>query len=97
MTSEFDLERLAMFYILSGNADLWKKGAYNFYNFEDHSIILKRKKIDLCTSSKALINLAFHLYNGHGKDTLTDTFQSLDEKNKQLAFNAIEIRYFGLK
>jgi hypothetical protein len=98
LTSEFDFERLAMFYILSGNEDIWRKGIDNLYDFKRNCITPKQsKKIDLCTSSRALVNLAFHLYNGYGKDTLTDTFYSLDGKNKLLAFNAIEIRYFGLK
>lgn len=98
MTSDYDFEKIAMFYILSGNTDIWNKGIEKFYDFTEHGITPdKLKKIDLCTSSKALINLAYQPYVGNNKYTINDIFKSLNADNAQLAFNAIEIRYFGLK
>lgn len=92
-----DIEREALFYIISGNDDLFKKCKY-IYNFEENCIIsnvLTSNKVDLTTSSKALIRLAFNLYNGF-KDNNTDPlnlFYSLDYSNYRIASYAMNIRF----
>ena len=77
---EGDLERYALFFIISGNADLYRKVNY-IYNFEDGGGILPEifdnSEVDLCGSSKTLIKLAFNLYNGYKSDlTVLNTFLS---------------------
>ena len=61
---DYDLERMALFYIISGNEDLYvkKKAIYDFF---DNSIIpecLTSDNVDFCSSSKALIRMGFNLY-----------------------------------
>ncbi|WP_176699065.1 DUF6075 family protein [Clostridium sp. C105KSO13] len=51
--------------------------------------------IDLSGGVKALIRLGFNLYNGmnqKGTD-ICDIFWNLDEQNRRLALNAIQIRF----
>ncbi|QUI22734.1 hypothetical protein HZI73_10720 [Vallitalea pronyensis] len=51
--------------------------------------------IDLCTSSRNLLELAFNLYNnyeGDSKTTVLDMFYGLDEQNFQVAMGAIKYR-----
>ena len=93
-THDKDLERKALFYILSGNLDLYKK-IDSIYDFEDNSIkseCLENGEVDLCSSSRKLIKLAYNLYNGYGADVL-ETFAVLDEDNFDLAIKAIKIRF----
>lgn len=89
-----DLERLSMFYIFSGNDDLYNK--VNFlYNFDENVIIadcLENCHQDFSGSSKSLIRLAFNLFNGYPGD-INEIFQSLDSQNANLAINAIKLRY----
>jgi len=94
-TYESDRERLALFYIIVGNEDLFKKWG-TIYDFEEHMIklCLEDGQVDFCSSSRALIKLGFNLYNGYqcqGNSPL-DLFCSLDEKNMELAMNAIKLR-----
>lgn len=93
-TNEYDIERYSLFYILAGNNDIYSKGIDNIYDFKNHGIRpSKIKKIDLCSSSKSLMDLAIDLYNGNGKKAPSDIFLYLDTKNTKLALNAIEMRY----
>ncbi|MBC2580594.1 DUF6075 family protein [Clostridium sp. DJ247] len=99
-TASTDVERYALFYILSGSKDIWRKGVEKFYSFENQGILKSGLRIDLCTSSRASIKLAFNLYNGAtiGKDiSVMDIFTSLDTENKKLALTAIEYRVMGCK
>lgn len=94
-TNENDRERLALFYVIAGNGDLFKKREA-IYDFEEHMIklCLEDDEVDFCSSSRALIKLGFNLYNGYqcqGNSPL-DLFYSLDEKNMGLAMNAIKLR-----
>lgn len=89
-----DLERKAMFYILSRNDDLYKK-VNHIYDFKDHSIkpeCLESSVVDLCSSSRRLIALAFNLYNGYPAD-VSDTLFVLDEGNFEIAMNAMRMRF----
>ena len=89
-----DMERKAMFYILSGNDDLYSK-VHHIYDFQENSIkseCLESDNVDLSSSARRLINLAFNLYNGLPAD-VSDTFYLLDEDNSQLAIEAIKLRF----
>ena len=91
---EGDLERKSLFYILANNNDLYYK-INAIYDFEDNSIkseCLENGEVDLCSSSRKLIKLAYNLYNGYGADVL-ETFAVLDEDNFDLAIKAIKIRF----
>ncbi|MGV8147045.1 MAG: DUF6075 family protein [Alkaliphilus sp.] len=92
-----DIERQALFYILSGNSDLYTKKNH-IYDFEDHSIkldCLNNETVDFSSSSKALIRLGFNLYNGYTDNHTSpcNLFYSLDEDNYNLAINGTDIRF----
>lgn len=94
-----DHERTTLFYILSGNEDLYlkKKAIYDFF---DNTIIpecLTTDKVDFCSSSKALIRLGFNLYNGY-YDFCTNPLHllyGLDTRNLFIAYQAILLRFQG--
>jgi hypothetical protein len=92
-----DRERKSLFYVISGNSDLFAKKNY-FYNFNKNYLLFttfEKINVDLCTSSKALLRLALNLFNGYS-DKFTDPlnlFFSLGNQNYNLAINAIFIRF----
>ena len=91
-----DKERISFFYILSGNADLFAKSDL-IYDFENHQIepeCLLDGSVDFCSSSRALIRLAYNLYNGFQDDKTTqlDVLSGLDEENYLLARESLDIR-----
>jgi hypothetical protein len=92
-----DYERMALFYIIAGNDELFKKRCY-IYNFYDNCIkteTLNYESINFCSSSKALIRLGFNLYNGF-VDTYTNPLSilgCLDPNNYYIANSAINIRF----
>ena len=92
-----DTERVSLFYILSGNDDLFSK-KQSIYNFEENELNFhgfKKTKVDFCQSSKALIRLGLNLFNGYW-DRYTNPLLILgylDYTNYNLAINAIEIRF----
>ena len=91
-----DIEWTALFWILAGNFDLFGKSK-SIYDFKDHSIIpevLESDKVDFCSSSRALIQLAFNLFNSFPADVM-GTFRNLDDENYELALEAIKIRFKG--
>ena len=92
----YDLERQSLFYIISGNKDLYSKKnvIYDFYENAILSDCIISGEVDFCSSSKALIRLAYNLYNGY-----TDNYTNplgllcwLDTENFFLAYQAILIR-----
>jgi hypothetical protein len=96
---DYDLERMALFYIISGNEDLYvkKKAIYDFF---DNSIMpecLTAGNVDFCSSSKALIRLGFNLYNGYCDYETNPLFllYGLDSKNLFIAYQAILLRLQG--
>lgn len=97
-TAASDKERQSLFYILAGNGGLYQK-KNGIYDTKNHCIIpcLTRSgvKVDLSGGAKALVKLGFNLYNGtnqKGAD-ICDIFWNLDEQNRRLALNAIQIRF----
>lgn len=92
-----DVERKTLFYILSGNNDLYQK-RHHIYDFSDHMIspeCLTSDDVDFTTSSRALIRLGFNLYNGYTDNKVSplDIYYSLDEENYTLAQESISIRF----
>jgi len=91
-----DFERHALFYIISGNKDLYQK-KYSIYDFCENAISIDSITsgiVDFSSSSKALIRLAYNLYNGYRDDYTSplSLLGSLDTKNLFLAYQAIQIR-----
>jgi len=92
-----DKERISLFYILSGNDDLYAKSK-SIYNFSRHQIIpecLNGGSVDLCSSSRALIRLGYNLYNSY-QDSDTSPIiilSGLDEDNYFLATESLEVRF----
>ncbi|MCT4563501.1 MAG: DUF6075 family protein [Maledivibacter sp.] len=92
-----DVERQVLFYILSGNHDLYQK-RHSIYDFSEHMIsseCLTASEVDFSTSSKALIRLGFNLYNGYTDMGISplDIYYSLDEANYILAQESMNIRF----
>ena len=99
-----DVERASLFYIISGNDDLYRKRRF-IYDPKDHSIkrCLDNTDVDFSSSIKALVRLGFNLYNGWSDEYTTpvNLLGCLDDNNRKLARNAIQIRfdssfYYGL-
>lgn len=91
-----DRERASLFYIISGNEDLYKKRRY-IYNPTEHSIksCIVNRKADFSSGMRSLIRLGFNLYNNWSDKYTTplDLFCNLDEKSLMLAGNALMIRF----
>ncbi len=93
-TAETDVERKALFLIFS-NDDLFGKVTH-LYDFKNHSIkpeSLENGVVDLSSSSRKLVLVAFNLYNGHYEADIHDTFAGLDNANFHLVIHAIKIRF----
>ncbi len=90
-----DKERISLFYILSGNDDLFVKSGF-IYDFRNHQIepeYLADGSVDFCSSSRALIRLGYNLYNGYQDDTTPlDILSGLDADNYLLAHESLDIR-----
>lgn len=97
-----DTERLSLFYIISGNNDLYGKRRF-IYNPNVHSIFpdFEKTDVDFSEGIKSLIRLGFNLYNGWSDNYTTPLglLGGLDENNLKLANYALTIRfnYNGLK
>ena len=91
-----DVERASLFYIISGNDDLYRKRRF-IYDPKDHSIkrCFDNTDVDFSSSIKALVRLGFNLYNGWSDEYTTpmDLLGYLDDNNRKLARNAIQIRF----
>ena len=92
-TSPQDIERQSLFYILSGNQDLYSH-IDSLYDFKEHSIKTEEsQQADFSSGCRAMIELAYNLYNGFGDRTIKDTFINLDNYNAILAINVIQLRF----
>jgi len=91
-----DTERASLFYIISGNDDLYKKRGF-VYDMEGRRIAdcLDNHDVDFSSGMRALVRLGFNLYNGwsDGHTTPMDLFGALDERNRMLAEKAMAIRF----
>lgn len=94
--SPCDVERASLFYIISGNEDLYRKRRY-IYDTYEHCIrtCLDNTEIDFTSGMKSLIRLGFNLYNDWSDRYTTpmSLLGSLDNRNLQLAGNAIMTRF----
>ncbi|HHU72260.1 MAG TPA: hypothetical protein GXZ21_09560 [Clostridiales bacterium] len=94
--SPCDVERASLFYIISGNEDLYRKRRY-IYDTYEHCIrtCLDNTEVDFSSGMKSLIRLGFNLYNGWSDRYTTpmSLLGSLDNRNLQLAGNAIMTRF----
>lgn len=98
--SEGDIERKVLFFIVSGNMDLYNQ-VDKIYDFTKNELNLEKNENyetyvpNLMTSSsnKRLINLALQLYNRGTKQTVIDTFSDLDTNNFNLAISAVRLRF----
>jgi hypothetical protein len=97
MLAYCDNERISLFYIISGNDDLYRK-KHVLYDFINNHLIFESfnsTNTDFCSSSKALIRLALNLFNGYS-DTFTSPLQilgCLGSNNYKLAITAIKLRF----
>lgn len=93
---EYDRERQSLMYIISGNNDLYlkKDSIYDFYENVILSDCVISSKVDFCSSSRALIRLAFNLFNGYTDDYTNPLtlLCGLDSRNLLLAYQAILMR-----
>lgn len=92
-TSPGDLDRIAMFYIIAGNSDLFSK-ARALYNFSKNEIYAEdwNERADFSGGARRLVTLAFNLFNGYTCNPY-DTFDGLDYRNRELAHRAIRVRF----
>ena len=93
-TDPKDVERQALFFIFSGMEDLYNK-VNGLYDFEDNSIRPEALEgcVDLTSGTRALVELAFNLYNGFPSRTIRDLLAPLSEDNRRLAVDAITLRF----
>lgn len=94
-----DTERMALFYILGGNEELFmkRKHIYDFKNHEVYTDILSQSERELSDSSKALIRLAYNLYNGYEDQHtgIKEILATLDQTNMDLVQGSIDIYING--
>ena len=93
-TNLADKERRSLFYIISGNEDLFSMVNY-LYDFEERCInpeVLDGNEVFFSSGAKALIKLGFNLYNGYPAD-MCGCLSFLDEENLNLAIEAIKVRF----
>ena len=90
---------MSLFYIIGGNEDLFStfRHIYDFKNYEIKPEILINGQVDLCSSSKALVRLAYNLFSGYEDEYTTprDLFYNLDPKNFLAAKGGIDLRFNG--
>ena len=94
-TNLADNERRALFYIISGNEDLFSMVNY-LYDFEEHCInleVLEEGPVSFSSSTKSLILLGFNLFNSSNSADVSECLSVLDEENLNLAIEAVKVRF----
>ena len=101
-TYEYDFERKSLFYILSGNDDLYRR-IEDIYDFDDRSInldVILNKSHELSSAARKMLSLGLNLYNNfkykdfNSSDYSTlELFAGLDEFNFELCIRALRIRF----
>ena len=88
-----DLERKALFHIIARNEDLYSN-VNRLYDFAEN--VIKTDCLDgdlyISSSSRKLIKLAYHLYNGYDASVL-EVFSGLGDDDARLGIEAIKIRF----
>lgn len=92
-----DIHRKSLFYIISGNEDLYLR-RYSIYDFGIHEILplnVVDDIMNLSDGSMMLLRLAYNLYNGLDEGNLTpyDVFYVLNKKNFMVAKGGIDMRF----
>lgn len=96
-TSEYD----SLIYILTGNEELYQN-IDKIYDGNNKKLKIKfdvngepdLSNLWLSSSAAALLRLGIQLFNNGSKQSVFDTFCSLDSENTNLAFEAIRRRFF---
>ena len=94
-TNLADKERRALFFIISGNEDLFSK-VNHLYDFEEHVIkpeTLEESRVDFSSGTRRLVMLGFNLFNSSNPADVSNCLSVLDEDNIKLAIEAIRIRF----
>lgn len=88
-----DLERKALFHIIAGNDELYSN-VDSLYDFNENVIRTECLEGDvyLSSSSRKLVKLAYHLYNGY-EASVVEVFSGLGDEDAKLAIEAIKIRF----
>ncbi len=91
-----DYGRASLFFLLSGNDDLYKKRRH-IYDTGRHGICrcLENAGVDFSSSARSLIRLGFNLYNNWSDEYTTPWWilGRLDQNNLWLAERAVRIRF----
>ncbi|MGX8797608.1 DUF6075 family protein [Fusibacter sp. JL298sf-3] len=92
-----DIRRKSLFYIISGNEDLYLR-RYSIYDFEIHEILpfnLVDELMSLGGGGRMLLRLAYNLYNGFddGKLTPRDVFYVMNKRDFIVAKGGIDMRF----
>lgn len=88
-----DTERKALFFIISGNAELWDNRT-KIYDTKKHMINSRSiNKLPISSSAKAMLLASLNLYNSYKCLDFTSTFSCLDNKNLNIMLNGIVIRF----
>lgn len=90
-----DLERRALFHIIAGSDELYKN-LNSLYDFEENVILTEclgeESEVYISSSSRKLVKLAYHLYNGY-EASLLEVFSGMTDEDARLGIEAIKIRF----
>lgn len=90
-----DLERKALFHIIAGNNELYLN-VDSLYDFKEN--VIRTECLDgdsdvyISSSSRKLVKLGYHLYNGYEASVL-EVFSGLTDDDAKLGIEAIKIRF----
>ncbi|WP_192982062.1 DUF6075 family protein [Marinilactibacillus psychrotolerans] len=92
-TDPTDTYRKALFYLFSGNSEIYSK-IDSLYDFKNRSIEFDSfEKTDFSNNMKHMIELGFNLYNGYPSADPATLFSGLDQENSKLCLEAIQVRF----
>lgn len=91
-----DIEWRSAYYLLTGNAELWRKAAkyLDGHRGEYHWLAFLERE-DLTAGTETLARLSVALYNGDGDLRTADLWERLDQDNFNLVMAAIWFRRTG--
>jgi len=98
-TNRSDIDRMTLFYILSGNHKL-TENIDLIYDFKNHFIQSNIfNHLSLSSSERGLLELSLNLYNNYSEKenmlSIYEMFSQYDKDNFELAIAAIRYRFFG--